>query len=51
LLIKRKSERDDTSYVSEEKVNEDREELINKLQEKRPKTLFRNTDDESETEQ
>jgi hypothetical protein len=50
---KRNSERDDTLDVSEEEEedDEDTEELIRELQEKRPKKFFRNSDDESETEQ
>jgi hypothetical protein len=54
MSVKRKSETDDTPEVSEEEEEEeeeDIEEFFRELQENRPKKFFRNTDDDSETEQ
>jgi hypothetical protein len=49
--INKKSERDDTPVVSEEEDHKDTEEVIRELQENRLKNIFRNTDDDSETEE
>jgi hypothetical protein len=49
--IKRKSERNDTSDITQNEEDEDIEDLIREHQEKRPRKFFRNTDDDSETDE
>jgi pyruvate/2-oxoacid:ferredoxin oxidoreductase alpha subunit len=50
IPVKRKFERNDTSFHSEEEEDEDSEEIIKELQKNRSKKLFRNIDGENETE-
>jgi hypothetical protein len=51
IPVKRMSERDDNSNVSEEEEEEDTEKIIREVQENRPKKHYRNTDEDSETEE
>jgi hypothetical protein len=49
-LIKRKSERDEPSDLTEDEEGDDTEDAIQEYRLKRPRRLIRNTDDDSETD-